>query len=179
MPLIKEQNKSSVPLSTTFLLMGLFAAIVGYETCNERVGEGQLTSINITIKKRPGYVNRTKKTPAHYRVYANEYLSPFWISGKGLSNIEDNDSLLRSFQQKQVNDTLQVIFLSSRQNSLDNPIEPVDVYGLADPEQEYFSPGMISRANDKTTKIIFFCSMALLITGLVMKLKKAFTPSAT
>jgi hypothetical protein len=179
MTLIKEKDKSSIPLPALLILMGLFVAVIGYETCNESIDEGQLTSKEITIKKGPKYINSTKKTPRHYRIYANEYLSPFWISGKGLSIVEDNESLFRPFREKQVNDTLKVIFLTSRQNSLDNPVEPIDVYGLADPEREYFSAGVISSATNRRAKILLLCSLALLITGLVMKLKKSFAPPST
>jgi hypothetical protein len=172
MTLIKEQNNTSIPLPTIIILLGIMGLIIGFETCNEIVDEGQLTSIEITVKKRPGLIHSTKKTPEHYRFYTNENLSPFNISGTAMSTIEDNDAQQQAFQQIKVNDTLIVIFQSNRQNSLDNPLEPVELYGLADSKREYFSPGIIIDRTRKRTKIIFLSSAALLITGLVLKQKK-------
>lgn len=176
MTLLNIEDKSSITLSTIFIIVALIGILIGFETCNGGVDEGLFTSKEITIKERPEYKNPTRPTPKHYLIYSNEYLSPFWITGTGLSIVNDNEKNLRPFR-KRVNDTLKVMILASRQNSLDNPNEHVDVYGLADSKQEYFNPAMVSKTNNNRSRIILSGSSVLLIIGLLLKIRKKLRPA--
>ena len=178
MALLNEQEHSLPQLSTIIIIVALIGILIAFETCKEPLDESQLTSKEITLKKRPEYINRTRNTPTHYLIYSNEYLTPFWISGAGLSIVEDHEMHSRRFRRR-VNDTLKLLILTSELNSLDNPNQHIDIYGLADSKRTYFNPAIVSSVNNKRTKIFLLFSAALLITGLVMKYKKVFTARTT
>jgi hypothetical protein len=177
MTLLKEQNNAPVPYATIMIVLGIIGILIGLGARNQSVDEGQLTSIKITVQESPKRINGTKNTEAHFRINANEYLSPFWITGTALSIVSENDELQLALQQKKVNDTLQVIFLSARQNRLDSPLDPIEIYGLTDAEREYFSPGIIASRDRQTSNAIFLCSGALLIIGLVLIIRKITRPA--
>ena len=180
MTLFNEQDHSPIQLSTIFIIVACIGILMGFETCNVSIDEGMLTSKEITLKKIPEfkYPNKLENTPKHYLIYSNEYESPFWIRGAGLSIVEDHEENLRPFRRS-VNDTLKLLILTSDQNSLDNPNVHVDVYGLADSKRVYFNPAIANSVYNKQSKLFLLFSAALLITGFVLKIKKAFTPSTT
>lgn len=175
MTLLKEQDNTPFPFATLMIVLGIIGILFKFGSCNGGIDEGRLTSKELTLMKGPELIPGTKRESAHYRFLTNEYLSPFYITGTAFSIVQNNGGL----PPLEENDRLQVIFLNARQNDLDNPLEPVDVYGLTYSGKEYFSPGMLVPDNSNTANIFFVCGLILLPTGLVLKLKKAFTPSAT
>ncbi|HEY1200060.1 MAG TPA: hypothetical protein VGE79_03715, partial [Niastella sp.] len=79
MMLLNKQEHSLPQLSTIIIIVALMGIFMGFETCNEPLDEGLLTSKEITLKKRPEYKypNKLENTPTHYLIYSNEYESPF------------------------------------------------------------------------------------------------------
>jgi hypothetical protein len=169
MTLLKEQDNTPFPYASIMIVLGIIGIVFGFGSLNGAIDEGLLTSKEVTVLKGPILIPGAKRSPAQYLIFTNEYLSPFQITGTAYSIVKRNGGL----QQIQMNDRLQVIFLNERQNRLDNPIAPVQVFGLTDSRREYFSPGILVAEEDKSSNTILICSSALLITGLVMKLRRA------
>jgi hypothetical protein len=172
MTLLKEENNAPVPYATILIVLGIIGILLKFGSCNGSIDEGLLTSKEVTIMKSPELIPGTKHTSAHYLLSTNEYLSPFHISGTALAIVKNNGGL----QQLQANEILQVIILNARQNYLDNPLEPVEVFGLTASGKEYFSPGMLAADTHDTGNKFLFCGSALLIIGLVLKLRKITRP---